>query len=102
VSVPTSCTGSGSCALTLTLTTTETLKGTKLVALAAAAKKRKKVVVLGGERTSIPSGHSATVTTPLNARGKRLLERREVLPLTLTIKQGNTGVGTYHLRLKHR
>jgi hypothetical protein len=102
VSISISCSGGSACSVKLVLTATETLKGSKLVALTAIAKKHRKVVVLGSASATVPSGQTATVRVSLNALGKRLLKRHKTLPLTLTVKQGTTAIATHRLRLQRR
>jgi hypothetical protein len=102
VSISISCSGAGACTVKLKLTATETLKGSKVIALTARAKKHKKVVVLGRAIATIPGGHTAIAKVSLNSLGKRLLKQRKALPLTLTITQRTTRIATDHLRLKRR
>jgi hypothetical protein len=102
VSVSISCTGASACTVKLTLTATEILRGSKLIALTASARKHKKIVVLGSASVTVPAGRTATVKVSLNALGRRLLKKHKTLRLTLTIKQGTTRIATYRLRLKRR
>jgi len=102
VSISVSCTGAQACHIALTLTATETLKGSRLIALAAAAKKHRKVITLGVASTTVPNGQTVTIPVSLNALGKRLLKRRGILPVTLTVRQGATRLAAYHLRMKHK
>jgi hypothetical protein len=86
--VPVSCTGRGSCTVVLTLSVTETLKGGKLVAVAARrTKTTKHVVILARVRVTIAAGHSKTVTLRLSSAGRRLLARRGRLAVKLDTSQ---------------
>jgi FG-GAP-like repeat len=79
-----------SCNITLTLTVTETLKGTKLIAVSAAAKRTKAVrrtVTLGTRSLTLPAGQSETVHIKLNPTGLRLLTRRHSLRVKLIATQ---------------
>ena len=100
--LPVSCSGGGSCPVTLTLSATETLNGSKLLAVSAAAKQHRKVVVLGVARATIASGKSANVKISLNAAGRRLLTKHATLPVTLTVKMGGKVIASDRLKFKRR
>jgi hypothetical protein len=80
---------SAGCALDLTLSVTETLRGRKLIAVAALAanrhKNKTKTVMLGAATVRLTSGQSRTVRISLNARGKRLLGARHTLRVRLAV-----------------
>ena len=80
-----------SCQITETLTTIETTRGGKPVAVTAAGKKKKKKVVVGSKTVTIRAGQTATVTIRLNPAGLKLLKRFGKLPVTLTIKLNRSG-----------
>ncbi len=82
-----------SCQTTDTLTSTETLRRSRPVAVGAAqkAKSQKLIVVVGGKRMMIPAGTTKTVTITLNAQGRQLLARFHKLPVTLTLKLTSKG-----------
>lgn len=77
-----------SCKVLATLTTTEKLRGSKLVAISAKkhrrAKTRTKKVTVGARTVTIPAGKTVTVTVNLNATGRKLLARYHKLPVHLT------------------
>jgi hypothetical protein len=102
VFLPVSCTGGDSCSLTLTLSATETLQASKLLALTAAAKRHRKIVVLGTARLTVAGGKHTTAKVSLNAVGKRLLKSRKMLPLTLTVRQGGKVIASDRLKIKRR
>jgi hypothetical protein len=102
VSLPVSCASGGSCSLTLTLTATETLQASKLLALTAAANRHRKLVVLGTARLTVASGQHKMANVSLNAVGKRLIKSRRTLPLTLTVKQDGNVIATDRLKIKRR
>jgi hypothetical protein len=76
-----------------TLTSTETLLGSKLLAVAAShkAKKVQKTAVLGSATITLAAGKSQTVVVSLNGTGRSLLSRFGKLPVTLTIKLTQNG-----------
>ncbi len=101
-----SCTAAAgqTCRITQTLTTEETTKGGKPVAVSAAARKKRKMVIVGSKTVTVPAGSSATVTIKLNSSGRRLLKRFGKLPVMLTIKltqnAGQVTVATRRLTIK--
>jgi hypothetical protein len=72
VSVPLKCSSqaAGSCTIALRLTAVETLRGTRIVAIAAA---RRATVTLGASTARLKPGQQLTATVFLNATGRRLL-----------------------------
>jgi hypothetical protein len=96
VSVLVSCAGSktSSCVVTLTLTATETLRGTKVVTVSASkagkSKLRQKTIVLGSVRVRLAGGRSTTARLSLNRTGKRLLSQHHTLGVRLTLTQAST------------
>ena len=86
-----------SCNIALTLTVTETLKGTKLVAVSAATKRTKSVkrsVTLVTKTLTLPAGQSETVHMKLNPTGLRLLTRRHSLRAKLITTQMSGATST--------
>jgi FG-GAP-like repeat/FG-GAP repeat len=78
------------CNVTLAMTVTETIKGTKLLAVTAAKKRTKVVkrtVTLGTRSLTLTAGHSQMVHIKLNAIGLRLLTRRHSLRAKLIATQ---------------
>ena len=75
----------GPCRATETLTTTETTRGGRPVALSATARRKRRTVVVATKRVTIQPGKKVTVTVKLNATGRKLLARFRKLPVTLTI-----------------
>ena len=99
-SVPVSCAGSpgASCSVTVTLSVTETLKGNKVIALAATAAKRQKsrtkTVVLGTANVKLTSGQSISVRVSLNSVGRQMLATHHTVGVKLTITDnGHTIAG---------
>jgi FG-GAP-like repeat/FG-GAP repeat len=79
-----------SCKIALTLTVTETLKGTKMVAVSAATKRTKSVkrsVTLATKALTLPAGQSETANLKLDRTGLRLLNHRHSLRAKLTATQ---------------
>ena len=100
MTIPVTCTGTTSCAVTLKLTVHETLLGRKLLAVtaarsAASAKKRKKPkrthrqVTVGSSTATIGPGSSKRIRASLNPTGRRLLAARRKLTTTVTVSQRN-------------
>ncbi|HEY5198209.1 MAG TPA: hypothetical protein VIJ51_14400 [Solirubrobacteraceae bacterium] len=96
--VSAACSGSDTagCDLSLALSATETIRGGKLVALAAAAAETKhKVLSLGSARATISAGRHEVVHVKLNATGRRLLASHHHLKATLKIVRISPG-GSRH------
>jgi hypothetical protein len=74
------------CTVTLSLSVTETVKGGKLIAVAAGAKAKttERLVVLGTKTARLSAGSSETVHVTLNAAGKSLLKSHRRLAVKLT------------------
>lgn len=75
------------CRIALTLSTTETIRGGRLIALTASADpttKRRKLS-LGSTVVTLTAGEHRVVRVKLTAAGRRLLARRHRLPATLKI-----------------
>jgi hypothetical protein len=99
VSVLLTCSGhpGASCNVALTLTVTETLKGTSLVAVSAAAKRTKPVkrsVALATKALTLPAGQSMTANLKLDRTGLRLLSHRHSLRVKLTATQTSGAAST--------
>jgi hypothetical protein len=91
-----SCTGEAgaTCKLSLKLTVTETFRGKKLISVTARKNKKrltKKVVVVGSASVTLKAGETRTVRIALNGTGKRLLQKRHTLKVTLRITQTLAG-----------
>jgi hypothetical protein len=74
------CSGAA-CRATATETTTEKLRGRRVISIAA----KRRTVRVGSRRFTIAAGRKKTVVVTLNATGRRLLARYHRLPLRLTI-----------------
>jgi GH25 family lysozyme M1 (1,4-beta-N-acetylmuramidase) len=74
-----------SCVTVATLTTTETLKGHKVIAVSASGKRRHTVILVGSQTVRIAAGKQGLVTVRLNSSGKKLLKRFHRLPVKLTV-----------------
>jgi hypothetical protein len=103
-SVTVGCSGAvGSCAVTVTLTVVETLKGGKVIAIIAKKPKTTKhTVVLGSVSVTVPAGHSTTVKISLNGARKQLLAKHHTLAAKLTLTQTgkNSAVSTKTITFK--
>ncbi len=73
------------CRATETLTTTETTRGGRPVALSASIRRKRRTVIVATKRVMIHPGRTVTVTVKLNATGRKLLARFGKLPVTLNI-----------------
>jgi hypothetical protein len=74
------------CTFTIRLTTTEHLKGKRLLAVTAGARSgrvRLRRVTVGAMTRSLSAGQVVTVKVALNATGRRLLARLHRLPITV-------------------
>jgi hypothetical protein len=69
--------------------TTETLKGSKVVAIAASVKRHKRVVTVARASYSLAGGKRITLKVKLNRKGKALLKRFGKLPVIVKITQLN-------------
>lgn len=89
--------GTGGCAGTVTLSITEKLIASKVVAFTAkrkGAKAKSKVVVIGKSSFDIPSGTTETITVKYNKTGKALLRRHHKLQGKVEVVQGALAVST--------
>ena len=82
-SVRVTCAGAAgaSCKVSLKMTVTETLRGHKLVAVAARV--RHKIVGVGSAVVTLTAGNAKTVRISLNAQGEKLLSTRPALKVKL-------------------
>jgi trimeric autotransporter adhesin len=95
--VPLSCSGptGSSCAVKLSLSVTETVEGSKVIAIAAReasdskkkTKTTKKTVALGATKVTVLAGHRRQVEISLNAQGKRLLAESHKLTVKLVVSK---------------
>lgn len=100
--VPLSCTGSAGahCAVTLTLTVTETLTGGKVTAVTAAAHRKHhkrpstRTLVVGTATLTLNAGQSSVLQIALNASGEHLVTVLHVLKTKLAVVQGGHTVST--------
>ncbi len=90
VRVPVKCSGSESCAVKITLTTTETTSHD--------GKTTKKTVVVGSKSVTVAAPKSVTVKLSLNTLGKRLLAKSQTLKGRLTATFKGKTVGSTKLR----
>ncbi len=81
-----SCAGSagGKCIVHVVLTTTEKLRGHRLLALSARQRTRLKRVIVGSVTVTLLVGQRSRITLKLNAGGRKLLARFGGLPVHLT------------------
>lgn len=88
-SVTVTCTGTASCPLILTLSTIETVKRGKVIAISARThKSTRRTVTLASKTLMLPADHSETIRLALNGVGRRLLSTRRRLSAKLTVLQG--------------
>jgi hypothetical protein len=99
VSVPLSCSrqAAGSCTIVLRLTAVETLRGSRIVAVAA-QRARRRTVTLGASVVHLRPGQQLTATVSLNGAGRALLAHEHRLALRLTVT--GTVVGALRASLK--
>jgi hypothetical protein len=102
------CSGSSSCALRLTLSVVETVKGDKVMLATASAGTEKhsatikKTVVVGVKTVVIARGKSETVKLKLNRAGRRLLTAHRRLKTKLTVAEAGRTVASSALQFKQR
>jgi hypothetical protein len=99
--------GAGTCVEVVQLQVAETLRGGKLVAVAAGRgpKTKHRTVVIGSAGVTLASGQSRTVTVTLDSAGRSLLSHYRRLAVELTVKQGTRTVTSAKLTLttaKHK
>ena len=87
-SIRLTCNGSTgqTCAATVQLSIVETLKGRKVIGVAARGR-RVKTVIVGSGAATLAAGQSQTVKVSLNGAGARLLATRHKLPAKLAVSQ---------------
>jgi hypothetical protein len=101
VSVPLTCSAqaAGSCSIALRLTIVETLRGGRILAVAAArSHTRHATVTIGASTAHLPAGAQRTVAVTLNATGRHLLARLHRLTAKLSVS--GTVVGALSAQLK--
>jgi hypothetical protein len=99
--------GSGACVDLVRLEVSETLQGSRIVAVSAARAPRRKrrTVVIGRRAVTLAPGQTRTVTISLNSTGKALLARYHRVAAELIVTQGARTVKAAKLELaaaKHR
>ena len=89
VDVVLGCAGKGTCTGTVTLTTTETRLGKRVIAVASAKRpvRHKVVVTVGTASYRVTAGKRTTIHVKLNGTGKSLLARFRKLPVTVRVTQ---------------
>jgi len=111
VSVPLTCSAqaAGSCTITVRLTVVETLRGGRVVAVAAkrtarlarvtaARRSSRKTVTVGAVTMHVPAGQRRTVVVALNTSGRRLLTSLHKLTAKLSVS--GTVVGAISAQLR--
>jgi hypothetical protein len=111
VSVPLTCSAqaAGSCTIVLRLTVVETLRGSRVIAVAARSTARRarvaaarrtshKTVTVGAVTVHVPAGQRRTVTVALNTTGRRLLASLHKLTAKLAVS--GTVVGAISAQLR--
>jgi hypothetical protein len=103
VLIPISCSsGSSSCKVTSTLSVTETLRGSKVVAVASLASKKRthrRTITVGRATVTVTAGRKTTERVQLNKTGRQLLATHHKLSVELTVTRTGDGKAT---RLLHR
>jgi hypothetical protein len=86
-----SCAGAAtqSCSGNVIATTTETLKGSTVIAIAASARRHKRVVTVARAHYKLTGGHRVTLKVKVNRKGRALLKRFGKLPVIVKITQLN-------------
>ncbi len=101
VSVSLKCSaGSSDCADTVGLGTDETLRGSKVIAVAA-SKTKHKVVIVGAGRVTLAAGRSKTVKLSLDGAGRKLLKKFHKLPVLVIAVQGGRTFGSHRVTFKY-
>jgi hypothetical protein len=91
---------SSACRVTISLKSTETTQGNKVLGVSAAVK-RHRTVGVGTRTVKIVAGKTTTVTVTLNATGRRLLARFHRLPVRLRIAvAGRSGSTTRNVTVR--
>jgi hypothetical protein len=102
------CTGGpgARCQVRVVLTVTETIKGGKVIAVAASKNGRPKIhrksVVLGTATTALKAGQSQTIAISLNVAGRRLLAQRQTLKVRVSVSQGPQPVSSSTITFKSK
>jgi len=78
------------CTGNVTVTTTEKLRGSTVIAVTATSKHRKRVVTLARRSYSLAGGKSITLKLKLKRKGKALVKRFGKLPVIVKITQVNS------------
>ena len=92
VDVTVACGGAAteSCSGNVTVTTTETLHGSTVIAVTATPKHRKRVVTVARGSYSLAGGKSIKLKLKLESKGRALLKRVGKLPVIVKITQANS------------
>jgi hypothetical protein len=98
VAVTCSAQAAGSCTIALRLMVVETLRGSRVIAVAAARRTSHKTVTVGAVTAHVPAGQRHTVTVALNATGRRLLKSLHRLSAKLSVS--GTVVGALSAQLR--
>jgi hypothetical protein len=102
VSVPLTCSAqaAGSCSIALRLSVVETLRGGRILAVAASHTRHTThaTVTVGASTAHLPAGAQRTITVALNATGRHLLARLHKLTAKLSVS--GTVVGALSAQLK--
>jgi hypothetical protein len=107
-SVPLSCSGSGTCSFTVSLSVTETLSGGKVVSVSAIvgkkkkAKKTKKTVKVGSKSVKLTAGRHETIKLSLNGTGTKLLGKHPTLKVELLVSASGKKVKSSTLTFKKK
>ena len=92
LSVRVTCTGAGSCSVSLKLTVREALKHGKVTAVAASTKLTKRTVSVGSASVVVRGGGSKVVKLSLNGTGRGLLAKHSPLQVKLGVTQARRTV----------
>jgi hypothetical protein len=100
------CKGTTACKIKLTGTVLETIRGGKVIAVAATKTKSKKkkttkkTITIISKTATIPAGKTKTIKLTLSAAGKKLLAKHHPLKAKLTITQARRTVTHKTITLK--
>jgi hypothetical protein len=98
VAVTCSAQAAGSCTIALRLTVLETLRGGRVIAVAATRRTSHKTVTVGAVTAHVPAGQRGTVTVALSSTGRRLLKSLHKLGAKLSVS--GTVVGAISAQLR--
>jgi hypothetical protein len=100
VILPVSCSAAGPCALQLKLVVVETVRGSKIIAVAARKKARHRTVVIGRASVQAAAGSHTVARVPLNKKGLALLKHHSPLHALLVVTASGKTVAKKYVTLR--